>query len=63
MAVENPTTKDIARVLDKMHIEYRVESESHPAHWTAREGRVVAGWQKSKEKLIKEVGRRLREKQ
>ena len=52
MAVENPTTKDIGRVLNKMQAEYRVEGASHPAQWIAGEGRVVVTWPKSKEKLI-----------
>ena len=54
-----PVLTDIERALRKAGVNFRVEEHHHPAHWTRREGRVVAEWDKSKEVLIRRVAEKL----
>lgn len=56
---KGPVLTDIERALKKAQVPYRVEEHHHPAHWTRREGRVVATWSDRKELLIKKVAQRL----
>jgi signal recognition particle subunit SRP19 len=55
LAVKSPTLADLEKAMKKCRVEYRVEQKSHPTYWTKREGRVVATWTESKEKLLKKV--------
>ena len=55
MAVDHPSTKEILRACSSLGIECRIEEAPHPSYWPAREGRVVAAWKESKEKLIRMI--------
>jgi signal recognition particle subunit SRP19 len=57
--VKGPVLTDIERALKKAGIAFRVEDHHHPAHWTRKEGRVIAEWKESKGALIKKVAQRL----
>ena len=59
LAVKGPTLQDLERALRREHLRYRAEERSHPAHWDRREGRVVVGWEGSKEELLRRVARGL----
>jgi signal recognition particle subunit SRP19 len=50
---------DLERALKRSGITYRVEDHHHPAHWTRREGRIIAEWTESKEVLIRKVAQKL----
>ncbi|MFA4878016.1 MAG: signal recognition particle subunit SRP19/SEC65 family protein [Methanoregula sp.] len=54
-----PVLTDIERALKKNGVNFRIEDHHHPAHWSRREGRVVAEWKKSKEVLIRRVAEKL----
>jgi signal recognition particle subunit SRP19 len=61
-AVEHPTTREIAKALNKLNIECRVEEAHHPGHWLSREGRVIAMLDVKKEELIHKVAQALKGK-
>lgn len=57
--VKGPVLTDLERALKKAGIPFRVEEHHHPAHWTRREGRLVAEWKQGKGALIKAVAQKL----
>jgi signal recognition particle subunit SRP19 len=57
--VKAPVITDLERALKRAGIPYRVEDHHHPAHWSRKEGRIVAGWTGGKEDLIRKVAERL----
>jgi len=57
--VKAPVITDLERALKRAGIRYRVEDRHHPAHWSRKEGRIVAEWTKGKEALIKKVAEKL----
>ncbi len=59
LGVKGPVLTDIERALKRYGITYRVEDHHHPAHWTRREGRIIAQWTESKEVLIRKVAQKL----
>ncbi|HVP93545.1 MAG TPA: signal recognition particle subunit SRP19/SEC65 family protein [Methanoregulaceae archaeon] len=54
-AVRNPGLPDIETALKKNGVKYRIETKPHPAHWSEREGRILAEWDKSKGELLKRI--------
>ena len=59
LGVKAPVLTDLERALKKAGIAFRVEDHHHPAHWTRREGRVVAEWKDKKGTLIKKVAQKM----
>jgi signal recognition particle subunit SRP19 len=59
LGVKGPVLTDIERALKKAGVPFRVEEHHHPAHWTRREGRVVAEWKEKKGVLIKKIAQKL----
>jgi len=59
LGVKGPVLTDLERALKKHNIPFRVEEHHHPAHWTRKEGRVVAEWKEGKQALIRKVAQRL----
>jgi len=59
LGVKAPVLTDLERALKKAGILFRVEEHHHPAHWTRREGRVVAEWKDKKGMLIKKVAQKM----
>lgn len=59
LGAKGPALTDIERALKRSGIPFRVEEHHHPAHWTRREGRVVAEWKKGKGALIRTVSAKL----
>jgi signal recognition particle subunit SRP19 len=59
LGVKGPVLTDLERALKRSNITFRVEDHHHPAHWTRREGRIVAEWTESKEKLIRKIAQKL----
>jgi signal recognition particle subunit SRP19 len=58
-SVKAPVITDLERALKRAGVKFRVEDRHHPAHWTRREGRIVAEWTQGKEALIKKVAQKL----
>nr|WP_319377213.1 signal recognition particle subunit SRP19/SEC65 family protein [uncultured Methanoregula sp.] len=54
-----PVLTDLERALRKNGVNYRVEERHHPAHWSRREGCIIAEWTKSKEVLIRRVAEKM----
>jgi signal recognition particle subunit SRP19 len=59
LASKAPVLTDIERALKKASVSYRIEEHHHPAHWSRREGRIVAEWQQKKESLIRRVAEKM----
>ena len=59
LGVKGPVLTDLERALKRSGIAYRVEDHHHPAHWTRREGRIIAEWTQSKEILIRKIAQKL----
>jgi signal recognition particle subunit SRP19 len=59
MAVAGPTLDDLERAVKRVGIRHRKEAKSHPAHWSRREGRIVAEWKGTKVSLLKKVAAQL----
>jgi signal recognition particle subunit SRP19 len=59
LSAKAPVLTDLERALKRAGVKYRVEDHPHPAHWTRREGRIVAEWQDGKEALIRKVAQKL----
>lgn len=57
--VKAPAITDIERALKRAGVRYRVEDHHHPAHWSRKEGRIVAEWTEGKERLIRKVAEKL----
>jgi signal recognition particle subunit SRP19 len=55
LGMKAPALTDIERALKRAGVKFRIEEHHHPAHWTRREGRIVAEWREGKEALIKRV--------
>ncbi|MBP2133088.1 signal recognition particle subunit SRP19 [Methanomicrobium sp. W14] len=60
-AVKNPTAKAVAVAAEKLGLKASVEQKSHPSRWLLKEGRVVVGWEKSKEILIKNIAVKMKQ--
>lgn len=62
-ALKSPKIQDIERAARSIGISNVViEPNSHPAHWSNREGRLRISWKGSKESLIKKIAKNLPEK-
>lgn len=59
LAVKGPVLTDIERALKRSGVAFRVEEHHHPAHWTRKEGRIIAEWTESKEILIRKVAQKM----
>ena len=59
LAVKAPVIADLERALKRAGVKFRVEDKHNPAHWTRREGRIVAEWTERKEALIRKVAQKL----
>jgi len=59
LGVKGPVLTDLERALKRSNIAYRVDDHHHPAHWTRKEGRIIAEWTESKEVLIRKVAQKL----
>ena len=59
LGVKGPVLTDIERALKRSGITFRVEDKNHPAHWTRREGRIIADWSESKQTLIRKLAQKL----
>ena len=59
LGVKGPVLTDLERALRKLGIPFRAEDHHHPAHWTRREGRVIAEWTGHKQALIRKVAQKL----
>ncbi|MDO9539235.1 MAG: signal recognition particle subunit SRP19/SEC65 family protein [Methanocalculus sp.] len=63
-ALKSPKIQDIERAARDLGIsQVVIEPNSHPAHWSRREGRLRVNWQGSKELLIQKIALKLSEKQ
>jgi len=64
LALKSPKIQEIERVARQIGISgVAVEPNSHPAHWSLREGRLRLTWEGSKESLIRKIAEKLPEKQ
>ena len=62
-ALKSPKIQDIERAARNLGIsDVVIESNSHPAHWSRREGRIRLNWEGSKESLIQTIALKLSEK-
>ena len=55
LAQKGVTMQELERALKRSGLPFRVESGSHPAHWSRRDGRAVVPWSGSKEALLRRV--------
>lgn len=53
--IEKSDIKEIYRAAKKLGLAARTEEGRHPAHWTGKGGRVIVGWEGSKEDLIRKI--------
>jgi signal recognition particle subunit SRP19 len=51
-AIRDPTVADIEKALKRSRVRYHTEQKNHPAYWWKNEGRIVADWDRGKEKLL-----------
>ncbi|MBR1369476.1 signal recognition particle [Methanocalculus chunghsingensis] len=64
LALKSPKIQDIERTARRIGIsDVVIEPNSHPAHWSHREGRLRISWDGSKESLIRKITKNLPEKQ
>jgi signal recognition particle subunit SRP19 len=59
LGTKAPVLTDLERALKKLGVPFRIEDKHHPAHWTRREGRLVAEWKEKKELLIRKVAQKM----
>jgi signal recognition particle subunit SRP19 len=62
-ALKSPKVQEIERAARTLGISQIVfEPNSHPAHWSRREGRIRVHWEGGKELLIRKIALKLSEK-
>jgi signal recognition particle subunit SRP19 len=59
LGIKAPVITDLERALKRAGVKYRVEDHHHPAHWSRKEGRIVAEWTKGKGALVRKVAEKL----
>ncbi|MGD0079144.1 MAG: signal recognition particle subunit SRP19/SEC65 family protein [Methanoregula sp.] len=59
LGVKGPVLTDLERALRRAGVNFRVDDHHHPAHWARREGRIIAEWGESKERLIRKVAQKM----